>query len=128
MHSLRGGQCRQTVGIAPPELVVYTLIHLNRPLLLLGATIQTLALAILDGLGTPSTITDSLKIRIVSMLAVASFGFSLGWGCLTYVVTTELPALKLGDDTLWVGFMVNVAFKFVEILLRALSRQILGIY
>lgn len=69
----------------------------------------------MGGLGTPSVITDPLKIGIVSMLVVMGAGFSLGWGCLTYVVTTELPALKLRDDTLRVGFIVNVAFKFVQV-------------
>ena len=79
--------------------------------MLLGAAIQTAALMTMGGLGTPETITPSIKIGIVSTMAVMITGFSIGWAPLTYVVTTELPALKLRDDTLRVGFFVNVAMK-----------------
>ena len=45
------------------------------------------------------------------MLAVMTVGFGVGWAPLTYVVTSELPAIKLRDHTLRLGFFVNVAIK-----------------
>ena len=83
----------------------------RRPLLLTGAAIQTCALLTMGALGTPGTITYPLKVGIVSMLAVMTVGFSVGWAPLTYVVTSELPAIKLRDHTLRLGFFVNVAIK-----------------
>jgi MFS family permease len=84
----------------------------RRPMLLIGAAVQTVALITMGGgLGTPSEITDAHKIGIVTMLAFMSVGFSIGWAPLCYVVTTELPWLKLRDDTLRLGFFVNVCLK-----------------
>ena len=65
----------------------------------------------MGGLGTASSITDQMKAGIVSMLAIVNFGFSIAWAPLTYVVSTELPALRLRDMTLRVGFVVNVMMK-----------------
>lgn len=67
----------------------------------------------MGGLGTSSPVIYSEKIGIVSMISVMAFGFSIGWGPLTYVVSTELPALRLRDYTLRVGFVANVIIKFV---------------
>ncbi|KAJ8111606.1 hypothetical protein OPT61_g5840 [Boeremia exigua] len=85
----------------------------RRPLLLAGSAIQTCGLLTMGALGTPNTITYPLKIGIVSMLAVMIVGFGIGWAPLTYVVTAELPAIKLRDHTLRLGFFVNVAMNFV---------------
>ncbi|KAH7394268.1 putative sugar transporter [Phaeosphaeria sp. MPI-PUGE-AT-0046c] len=84
----------------------------RRPMLLIGAAVQTVALISMGSLGTPSVITPSLKIAIVAMLTLMSSGFSIGWAPLTYVVTTEIPALKLRDHTLRLGFFVNVVMNF----------------
>ncbi|KAH6673458.1 general substrate transporter [Halenospora varia] len=84
----------------------------RRPLLLAGAAIQTAALMTMGGLGTSSPVIYSEKIGIVSMISVMAFGFSIGWGPLTYVVSTELPALRLRDYTLRVGFVANVIINF----------------
>jgi len=65
----------------------------------------------MGGLGLPALISSELKIGIISMLAVMTFGFSIGFAPLTYVVTSELPALRLRDKTLRIGFFVNVLFK-----------------
>ncbi|KAI8942759.1 hypothetical protein NX059_000803 [Plenodomus lindquistii] len=84
----------------------------RKPMLLVGAAIQTISLVTMGALGTPSNITYNHKVGIVSMLALMGFGFSIGWAPLCYVVTTELPALKLRDDTLRLGFLVNVLLNF----------------
>lgn len=77
----------------------------------------------MGGLGTASPVTSEMKIGIVSMIAVMAFGFSIGWGPLTYVVSTELPALRLRDKTLRVGFVVNVVLKYVHISYRSSLMQ-----
>lgn len=66
----------------------------------------------MGGLGLANPITRSDKIGIISMLGLMGVGFSLGWAPLTYVVTTELPALRLRDHTLRLGFVVNVVMNF----------------
>lgn len=86
----------------------------RRPLLLIGSAIQMCALLTMGALGTPNTINYPLKVGIVSMLAVMTVGFGLGWAPLTYVITSELPAIKLRDHTLRLGFFVNVAIKYVS--------------
>jgi SP family sugar:H+ symporter-like MFS transporter len=71
----------------------------------------------MGGLGTANPVIHSEKIGIVSMISVMAFGFSIGWGPLTYVVSTELPALRLRDHTLRAGFVMNVIIKYVFYLL-----------
>lgn len=66
----------------------------------------------MGGLGTPKPVTYSYKIGIISGLALMTVGFSLAWAPLTYVVTTELPTLRLRDHTLRMGFVVNVIMNF----------------
>lgn len=83
----------------------------RRKLLLTSASIMCVSLMIMGGLGTPATISASLRIAIVSMLCLMTFGFSLGFAPLTYVVATEIPALDLRDATLRLGFCVNVVSK-----------------
>ncbi|KAF4967540.1 hypothetical protein FSARC_4925 [Fusarium sarcochroum] len=83
------------------------------PLLLSSGT-MCIGLMTMGGLGTATLVTDSLKIAIVSMLCLMTFGFSIGLAPLCYVVATEIPALTLRDATLRVGFCVNVVMKYVK--------------
>lgn len=76
--------------------------------LLLSSGIMCVGLLTMGGLGTPDVITHSLKLAIVSMLCVMTFGFSIGLAPLCYVVSTEIPPLRLRDATLRLGFFVNV--------------------
>lgn len=87
----------------------------RRKLLLASATVMAVSLMIMGGLGTSATLSTSMKIAIVSMLCFMTFGFSLGFAPLTYVVATEIPALDLRDATLRVGFCTNVLFKWVSL-------------
>ncbi|KAJ3539250.1 hypothetical protein NM208_g5562 [Fusarium decemcellulare] len=83
----------------------------RRVSLLLSSITMCVGLMTMGGLGTPDTITNSIKIAIVSMLCLMTFGFSIGLAPLCYVVATEIPALTLRDATLRLGFCVNVLFK-----------------
>ncbi|RDW85206.1 putative sugar transporter-1 [Coleophoma cylindrospora] len=85
----------------------------RKPLLLTGAAIQVAGLFTMGGLGTVANPTLAMKNAIVAMLSVFLVGFSIGWAPLTYVITTELPALHLRDQTQQVASLVNVATSFV---------------
>lgn len=78
-----------------------------RPLLLIGAVVQSAALLTMGGLGvhTPSY---SQKSAVVAMLSFFTVGFNIGWAALTYVVTTEIPTLRLRDNSQRVASVMNV--------------------
>ena len=79
--------------------------------LMLSATIMCVGLMTMGGLGTPAVITHGIKVAIVAFLVVMTFGFSIGLAPLCYVVSTEIPALRLRDATLRLGFVINVLMK-----------------
>lgn len=85
----------------------------RKSLLLAGAAIQLAALVAMGSVGTVHAPTRSEKTAIVALLSVFSFGFSIGWAPLTYVVTTELPALYLRDQSQRVASLVNVVTAYV---------------
>ncbi|KAI9732081.1 MAG: hypothetical protein M1834_004177 [Cirrosporium novae-zelandiae] len=85
----------------------------RRPLLLAGSIVQIAGLFTMGGLGTPETITPEMKSGIVACLIVFAFGFSLGWAPLTYVVASEVPALRLRDMSQRTAGMVNIVTSFV---------------
>lgn len=82
-------------------------------MLFIGGLFQVAALMTMGGLGTRESTDRGIAIGIVSMMVIMGVGFAIGWGPMTYIVSTELPALTLRDKTLRVGFGVNVLFKFV---------------
>ncbi|KAJ5616896.1 hypothetical protein N7537_002010 [Penicillium hordei] len=93
-------------------VIVLLCLYLNdrvgrRPLLLIGAAIQATSLLIMGGLGvhTPSY---SQKSAIVAMLSLFTVGFNVGWAALTYVVTTEIPTLRLRDNSQRIASVANV--------------------
>lgn len=70
-----------------------------------------LALFAMGGLGTPAVITPAMKTTIVAMLSIFNVGFDIGWAPLTYVVTTEIPALRLRDASQRTASVMNVFIK-----------------
>ncbi|CZT46600.1 related to RGT2-Sensor of high external glucose concentrations [Rhynchosporium secalis] len=84
----------------------------RRPLLFIGAGIQIAAILTMGGLGTVSNPTDQHKIAIVAMLVVFSAGFVFAWAPLTYVITTEVSALRLRGASQRTASMVNVIMNF----------------
>lgn len=88
----------------------------RKPLLLFSATVMMIALFVMGGVGTKSPIDGfsmSDKYTIVGMFFMLGGGFSLGWAPLTYVVTTEIPALRLRDKTQRVASFVNILMNFI---------------
>ena len=106
-----------------------------RPMLLASSAVMAAGLLTMGGLGTPNPMTIDLKKGVVGMYVVMALGFSLGWGPQTYVVATELPALRLRDMTLQLGFVVNVISKYVVLRpvlrlsrIHLLSRRLICIF
>ncbi|KAK9859455.1 Sugar/inositol transporter [Penicillium brevicompactum] len=92
--------------------VISVCLYLNdrvgrRPLLLTGAIVQSVALLVMGGLGvhTPSY---SEKSAVAAMLSLFTVGFNIGWAALTYVVTTEIPTLRLRDNSQRIASVMNV--------------------
>jgi SP family sugar:H+ symporter-like MFS transporter len=76
-------------------------------LLLIGAAIQATALLTMGGLGV-NIPSYSQKSAIVAMLSLFTIGFNIGWAALTYVVTTEIPTLRLRDNSQRIASVANV--------------------
>ena len=72
-----------------------------------GAIVQSVALLVMGGLGvrTPSY---SEKSAVAAMLSLFTVGFNIGWAALTYVVTTEIPTLRLRDNSQRIASVMNV--------------------
>ncbi|KEF59268.1 uncharacterized protein A1O9_04112 [Exophiala aquamarina CBS 119918] len=86
----------------------------RRPLLMIGTVWQFVAIIILGSLGTISEpSSQAVKIAVVSMMTIFSTGYVFAWAPLTFVVTTEVPALRLRDASQRTGSIVNVITNFV---------------
>ncbi|TPX12979.1 uncharacterized protein E0L32_006624 [Thyridium curvatum] len=80
--------------------------------LLVGASIQAAAMMTMGGLGTASNITGGMKIGIVSMMVVSSFGYSLGWAPTAHILSAEIPSTRCRDMTYRTASVLNVATQF----------------
>lgn len=82
-------------------------------MLLIGATIQTGALFTMGGLGLQDLPTYGHKTGEVAMLIIFTAAFLYSWGPITYVVTTEIPALRLRDRSQRVASIMNIFMNFL---------------
>lgn len=89
----------------------------RKPVLIISASLQTVSLLIMGGLGTadPSTSSDSeaVKAGIVAMLLLFSFGWCFGYAPLAFVVAADPPSPYLREYTLNVGHTVKLVMEFV---------------
>lgn len=84
----------------------------RRTSLFVSSAVMIAGLFAMGGIGTqPTPLSTASKRGIMSMITIFGVGFSIGWAPLTYVVATEIPALRLREHTLRLGFLVNVIFK-----------------
>lgn len=67
----------------------------RRTFLILGGFVQACAFCIMGGLGCANPLTNSQKYGVIAVMFINGFAFSLAWAPLCYVVTTEMPALRL---------------------------------
>jgi len=78
-----------------------------------GALVQTGAMLTMGGLGLREPLPSSHKPGIIAAFICFSMGFAFGWAPITYVVTTELPALRLRDRNQRVASLVNILMNFL---------------
>ncbi len=67
----------------------------------------------MGGLGVQKPTSYAHKSGIVACLSIFVYGFGSSWGPLTFVVVTELPALRLRDKSQRVGALTNILFNFL---------------
>jgi SP family sugar:H+ symporter-like MFS transporter len=89
----------------------------RRTLLLASSVIMAAVLISFGGLGIDQPVPVPRKKGLVGLMLVFAIGGGTGWLPLTYVVATEVSALRLRDHSARFGFVVNVLFKYVSILL-----------
>lgn len=94
-----------------PDLCFPPRSRFGRTLLFMSACTMAAAMMTMGALGLEMPVSVPRKNGIVAMITVFVCGFSMGWGPLTYVLTTELSALRLRDLTARVGFTLNVITK-----------------
>lgn len=79
----------------------------------IGLWVQAGALLAMGGLGTHITPTVPQKNGIVAMMTMFMFGFSFGYAPLAYVISSEIPSLRLKDKTYRIGYLCNILFAFL---------------
>lgn len=82
-------------------------------MLLSSALLQAAALYAMGGLGLENPVSFGHKSGEVALLVVFGASFLWGWAPLTYVVTTELPALRLRDRSQRVASIMNIFMNFL---------------
>ncbi|KAF4966850.1 hypothetical protein FSARC_5529 [Fusarium sarcochroum] len=81
-------------------------------LMIMSSITMFAAMMTMGGLGIETPVDDARKKGVLAMMALFACGFSMGWAPLSYVVTTEISALRLRDLTSRVGFTANVIMNF----------------
>lgn len=66
----------------------------------------------MGGLGTADTSNTAAKEGIVAMLLLYSFGWSLAWAPLVYVLGAELPSAGLREMTLRIAYTVKLVTEY----------------
>ncbi|KAH7160676.1 general substrate transporter [Dactylonectria macrodidyma] len=84
----------------------------RRTMLMLSSFCMCSALLTMGGLGVQEPVSTERMKGVIGLMIVFGCSFSLGWGPMTYVVATEVTALRLRDLTTRVGFTINVIFNF----------------
>ncbi|PWY81647.1 sugar transport protein [Aspergillus sclerotioniger CBS 115572] len=74
--------------------------------------LETAALMTMGGLGTADSKNVAAKEGIVAMLLLYSFGWSLAWAPLVYVLGAELPSAPLREMTLQIAYTMKLVTEF----------------
>ncbi|RSL73661.1 hypothetical protein CEP54_000031 [Fusarium duplospermum] len=93
-------------------ILLWTDVIGRRILMIASSCTMFAAMTTMGGLGIESPVADDRKKGVLAMMALFACGFSMGWAPLSYVVTTEISALRLRDLTSRVGFTTNVIMNF----------------
>lgn len=85
----------------------------RRPLLLISGGWMFSAIVTMGALGTVPNPSFHVKSGIVAMLTLFASGYTFAFAPLNYVITTEIPALRLRDASQRTASVVNVATNFL---------------
>ena len=84
----------------------------SRPLLIIGAAVQTAALFTMGGLSTEKHASMAVKQGITAMVSIFGAGFAFGWAPLSHVISAEIPTSRLRDQTYATASVFNIAVQF----------------
>ncbi|PYH30452.1 sugar transport protein [Aspergillus neoniger CBS 115656] len=84
----------------------------RRMLFHVSGFLETASLMTMGGLGTADPSNTAAKEGIVAMLLLYSFGWSLAWAPLVYVLGAELPSAGLREMTLRIAYTVKLITEF----------------
>ncbi|OKL57883.1 hypothetical protein UA08_06713 [Talaromyces atroroseus] len=84
----------------------------RKPLLIVGAIIQTGALFAMGGLGISAAPSLAARKGITAMVSVFGAGYSIGWAPLAHVIAAEIPSVRLRDFTYGLASLVNIVIQF----------------
>ncbi|GKZ48105.1 hypothetical protein AbraIFM66951_011860 [Aspergillus brasiliensis] len=84
----------------------------RRMLFHISGCLETASLMTMGGLGTADPSNTAAKEGIVAMLLLYSFGWSLAWAPLVYVLGAELPSAGLREMTLRIAYTVKLVTEF----------------
>ncbi|KAF2638093.1 general substrate transporter [Massarina eburnea CBS 473.64] len=85
----------------------------RRTLLMVSSIMMAAVLLSFGGLGIEQPVPVPRKRGLVGLMLVFAIAGGSGWLPLTYVVATEVSALRLRDHSARFGFGVNVLFNFL---------------
>jgi hypothetical protein len=95
------------------QLQYLIIADLYRPLLLTSAGWMFCAIITMGALGTVPNPSFGIKSGIAAMLTLFGSGFTFAFAPLNYVITTEIPALRLRDASQRTASIVNVVANFL---------------
>ncbi|KIW18021.1 hypothetical protein PV08_02308 [Exophiala spinifera] len=80
----------------------------RRPMIHISGVLQVGALLTMGALGVHAHPRLSERRGIVAMLLVFSFGYSVGWAPLTYLIAAEVPSPQLREHTLRLAYTIKL--------------------
>ncbi|KAK7416861.1 hypothetical protein QQX98_004919 [Neonectria punicea] len=85
----------------------------RRRLLMIGGSIQAVALFAMAIIGAAAPTYNAKNSAIVSMMIVFTVGWTLGWSPNSHILSAEIPNQRLRDMSYRTGSVVNVLMQFV---------------
>lgn len=76
-----------------------------------SSLLQIGSLMTMGALGVQRDPPARVRGGIVSMILVFSFGYSVGWAPLTYLIGTEVPSPQKREHTLRFGYTVKLVME-----------------
>ncbi|KAJ4169634.1 hypothetical protein NW754_005786 [Fusarium falciforme] len=85
----------------------------RRRLLMIGGSIQAVALIAMGIIGTVVPASNAKNSAIVAMMIVFVVGWTCGWSPNSHILSAEIPNQRLRDMSYRAGSVVNVIMQFV---------------